>query len=222
MRWLLAVPALLLVAPAVAAPGGPTVAEVDRMSRPSDNIVEDVTATASTTLCEKKPKLCHGPEALLDYKEDTAWCEGLPGDGTGATITLTLAKPQKLASVFVLPQFAKSFALAEQNARVASLEIATDEGVFTAKLDDMVPIVRKENTVKEDEADCGEPCMSRDQRIQVIGNNITFGHFAQGDHGDFVEKPVTTSKVVLTLRGVYPGKKFKDTCISTIDLHRAP
>src|SRR5262245_7844371 len=83
----------------------------------------EITVTASTTLCEKKPKLCHGPEMLIDGDNATAWCEGLPGDGAGATITFTFKKPETLDGFMILSHFAKSFALAEQNARIETLAI---------------------------------------------------------------------------------------------------
>jgi hypothetical protein len=189
----------------------PQAADVRFDDSPDTNAVDakDITVTASTTLCEKKPKLCHGPEQLLDADLGTAWCEGLPGDGVGATITFTFAHPVKLDGFVIVPHFAKTFALAEANARIASLDIATDDGTFTADLDDIVAKVKKENGVHEVSDPCGcgdEGCLSRDERIQAEMTS------------DYVSFPsdVKTQKVVLTLKRVYKGTKYKDTCASLI------
>ncbi len=202
---------LALAAPVVAAPAAPIPLPVGDSNGPDGDPIAatDLTVTASTTLCEKKPKLCHGPELLLDRDAATAWCEGLPGDGVGATVTFTFKKPEKLSGLFVLPQFAKTFALAEANGRLQTIEIATDGATFTADFDDLAPIVRKKNPVKEDNDDCGdETCLSRDQRISMYGQYVTFGHYAKGDSGDFTAAPVTTTKLVITLRAAYKGKRF--------------
>jgi len=183
--------------------------------------VGEMTATASTTLCEKN-KACHGPELLFDGKNATAWCEGLPDDGVGATLTFVFKKPERLSGIYVVPLYAKSFALAEQNGRPATVDLTTDSGTFTAELDDIVPVVRKRNPVKEDNDDCGdETCLSRDQRIGSYGQSITFGRYSKGDRGDFTATPVTTTKLVITLREVYKGKRFRDTCMSRLDIIRA-
>jgi hypothetical protein len=211
-------------APAHAAPPAPTPVAVGEYNGPDGDRIAaaEITATASTTLCEKKPKLCHGPEQLLDDKPETAWCEGLPGDGAGATVTFTFKKPEKLSGLYVVPHFGKSFALAEANGRLATIEIATDGGTFVAELDDLVPEVKKHNPVKEITEDCGdETCLSRDQRISTYGLYVTFGHFAKGDSGDYAAAPVTTSKLVITLRDAYKGKRYHDTCASQLDLIRA-
>ncbi|HTJ46670.1 MAG TPA: hypothetical protein VL463_31405 [Kofleriaceae bacterium] len=175
---------------------------------------DELTVAASTTLCEKKPKLCHGPELLVDDDAKTAWCEGLPGDGAGATITFTFKKAETLEGFQFLSHFAKSFALAEQNARPESLTIDTDAGQFTADLEDAVPKVKKENGVHEVHDPCGcgdETCMSRDERISTDGvaNYVTF------------PSKVKTKTIVLTLKSAYKGTKYKDTCASSISFVRA-
>ena len=174
----------------------------------------ELTVTASTTLCEKKPKLCHGPELLVDDDAGTAWCEGLPGDGAGATITFTFKKPETLEGFEILSHFGKTFALAEANARIETLAIDTDGGAFTADLEDAVPKVKKENGVHEVRDPCGcgdETCMSRDERISTDGvaNYVTF------------PSKVKTKTIVLTLKSAYKGTKYKDTCASTIKFVRA-
>jgi hypothetical protein len=178
--------------------------------------IDGVTATASTTLCEKKPKVCHGADQLLDGKMDTAWCEGLPGDGQGATITLTFAKPEKLDRMFLAPHFARTFALAEQNNRLKTIAIDTDGGSEIADLQDVVAMVKKSNPAHEyrssDPDDtCGdETCMSRDDRI------------ASEYTGQWIDLPAApTKKLVITVQGVYRGTKYHDACASELRLYRA-
>jgi hypothetical protein len=170
-----------------------------------------ITATASSTLCEKKPKLCHEAAQALDGKNDTAWCVR-GGDGVGASLTLTFASPQTVATIGVLPLFAKSFAIAEGNNRVETIEIATGAGTFTADFDDFVPIVKKQNGVHEVRDPCGcgdETCMSRDERITT------------GERYAYLPKPVKTSKLTLTIKSVFKGAKYHDTCITQVDVYRA-
>jgi hypothetical protein len=209
---LAALPVVISLAPARAEAPKPVVLEASRQSEQIEDAVKavDVAATASTTLCEKKPKLCHGAEALVDEDPATAWCEGLPGDGKGAVLTFTLPKPTVVTGLFVIPHFAKNLSLAEKNARLAAIDITTDAGSFTAQLEDLAPYVRKHNTDKADESDCGDECMSRDERIRVIG-----------EHLDLPATTVKTRTITITVRGTYAGSKFKDTCASELKVYGA-
>lgn len=217
--------ALLVALPSVAHAGGPalqTDVEVQGGDYDNDTAIDakELVATASSTLCEKKPKLCHEAASLLDGDTKTAWCEGVSGDGEGETITITFAKAEKIDSLYLVPHFARSFALAEQNGRLSTVTITTDTGSADAELDDLAKKVKKENPVHENNDDCGdETCLSRDQRIQSgIGVKISLG-YAQGDK--WSAAPVVTKKLVLTIKGVYKGSKYHDTCISELTVHRA-
>lgn len=204
--------AIALLVPALAH-AEPKDADVSESSPDGDMWIDakTITATASSTLCEKKPKLCHDAAQVLDDKNETAWCEGAKDDGVGSTVTLTFAQPQTVAVVGVTPLFAKSFAIAESNNRVETIEIATDAGTFTADFDDIVPYVKKHNPIKEDNDDCGdETCLSRDQRIQSMSERYAS-----------LPAPVKTSKITITITSVYKGAKYHDTCISQVDVYRA-
>jgi hypothetical protein len=206
-----ALTAIALLVPALAH-AGPKDADVSESMPSVDDQIDakTITATASSTLCEKKPKICHEAAQLLDDKQDTAWCVR-GGDGIGASVTLTFAQPQTIASVGVTPLFAKSFAIAEGNNRVQTIEIATDAGTFTADFDDFVPVVKKQNGVHEVRDPCGcgdETCMSRDERIGT------------GERYAYLPAPVKTSKITLTIKAVYKGAKYHDTCISQVDVYR--
>jgi hypothetical protein len=186
---------------------------------------KEISAGASTTLCEKKSKTCHGPEQLLDDNLATAWCEGLPGDGTGAVLTFTFAHPQAVTGIGIVPHFAKSFALAEQNNQLAKIDVATDGGTFSADLSDWIAEVRKRNGAKPYAGDdgCGdETCMSRDERIKSgVSDYIRWGHQPKNPADFFKSVPIKTSKLVITLRGVYKGTKYPDTCASEVMIYRA-
>lgn len=204
--------AIALCIPVAAHAGGKDADVSDSMPDVDTHVdAKTITATTSSTLCEKKPKICHDAAQLLDDKNETAWCVR-GGDGIGASITLTLAQPETIAAVGLTPLFAKSFVLAEANNRVQTIEIATDAGTFTADFDDFVPVVKKQNGVHEVQDPCGcgdETCMSRDERI------TTSERYAS------LPTPVKTSKITITIEVVYKGAKYHDTCVSQVDLYRA-
>lgn len=184
---------------------------------------KEVTATASSTLCESKPKLCHGPERLVDDDTATAWCEGMPGDGEGAVLTFVFARPQPLVGIGIIPHFARSFALAEANGALQTIEIATDGLTITAELEDLVDEVARRNGVKPITRDCGdESCLSRDRRIQLgVRQYISFGRQPKNPDDFFQAIPIKTSKVVITVKDIYPGTRYHDTCASAITFYRA-
>ncbi len=182
-------------------------------SEPSTDVQVDakaITATASSTLCEKKPKICHEAAQVLDDKNDTAWCVR-GGDGIGASLTLTFAQPKTVGAIGVTPLFAKTFAIAEANNRVQTIEIATDAGTFTADFEDFVPTVKKQNGVHEVRDPCGcgdETCSSRDERIQSSSERYAS-----------LPAPVKTSRITITIKAVFKGAKYHDTCISQVDVY---
>ena len=206
MRHLLV--AIALFAPALAH-ADPKAADVSDSMPDIDTQLDNktMTATASSTLCEKKPnKQCHEAAAVLDEDQGTAWCEGAKDDGVGQSLTITFAKPTMLSSVGMIPMFSKTFAIAESNNRIETVEIATDAGTFTADFDDFVPVVKKQNGVHEVRDPCGcgdETCMSRDERIQG------------GERYASLPAPVKTSKITITIKSIFRGTKYHDTCVSS-------
>jgi hypothetical protein len=79
-------------------------------------------ATATSTL---DPKL-YGPENVQgssSYPQNT-WAEGVPGDGVGEGLDLTLERPMRLHEIGIVNGFHKSRELYQANNRVAELSVS--------------------------------------------------------------------------------------------------
>ncbi len=78
--------------------------------------------TATSTL---DPKL-YGPENVWEASSDStkAWAEGVPGDGLGEGLDLTLDRPMRLHAVGIVNGFHKSRELYHANNRVAELSVS--------------------------------------------------------------------------------------------------
>ena len=79
-------------------------------------------ATATSTLDPKQ----YGPEnvAEIDSDHTKTWAEGVPGDGIGEGLDLTLDKPEKLYQIGLVNGYAKNEALYQANGRVAELSVS--------------------------------------------------------------------------------------------------
>jgi len=200
MRSRLALAALLACAPLTASAAPP----IKLTLRYDEGVAEhpgrpirarEVKISASSTLCEKN-SFCHKPERLLDGKKETAWCEGAPGKGVGQTLVLDLARPRKITTIRFLPFYAKNKKSFFENAQAKELEIKTDNGTFLV-------------------------AFSVEDPVTAFGG-------AQMDHSyPYVEFPtdpkvkhdVTTQRLEITVKAVYPGSKFEDLCMSELTLH---
>ena len=104
---------------------------------------QNFTAVASSTL---KPQSDFNYVAtnVLGYdwiRDDRnhyhAWSEGVPGDGIGETLTLTVEKPLTLDALRIHPGYGKSDVLFNANGRPAQLKITLNgEHTFSANLKD--------------------------------------------------------------------------------------
>jgi hypothetical protein len=70
----------------------------------------------------------HAAEHAADGDRATAWCEGVPGDGVGQTLTLTLDRPRPVTRIGLVNGLARSRELYDKNGRVTRLEVAVDGG----------------------------------------------------------------------------------------------
>lgn len=80
--------------------------------------------------------ITYGPERMFDGKSDTAWTEGVPGDGVGQYIQVFFDKPLPVRGLTVTNGYPKSANLFKWNGRVRELSIATSAGAasrFTLK-----------------------------------------------------------------------------------------
>ncbi len=92
-------------------------------------------ATATSTLDPKQ----YGPENVVDLSGDRTktWAEGVPGDGIGEGLDLTLDRPEKLYQIGLINGYAKSEALYQANGRVAELSVSINgEKDFTVQVPD--------------------------------------------------------------------------------------
>ena len=81
--------------------------------------------------------ITYGPANMFDDRLDTAWVEGVDGDGIGERILIEFDSQRPVAGVAMLNGYHKSSELFARNARVAGIYISTSDGAeFEAKLDD--------------------------------------------------------------------------------------
>ncbi|RVT86722.1 hypothetical protein DXV76_01135 [Rhodobacteraceae bacterium CCMM004] len=71
----------------------------------------------------------YGPENLFDGDPATAWVEGLPGDGIGATLTLIFAQPLPQVELVLRTGYQKSNRAYADNGRAAELHLTASNGV---------------------------------------------------------------------------------------------
>ena len=146
------------------------------------------TATASSSL---KPdgRNTYGPENLNDESRDNAWAEGAEGDGIGETLTLTMKQPQKVTRLRIHNGYGKQ-PLCQLNNRVKKLAVSINGGApFMAELTDGRVAIGYEGSFW-------------DSRCWV----------------DLPKDAGLVKTVELTIKEVYRGTKFRDTCISAVDV----
>lgn len=88
----------------------------------------------------------YGPENLARWEGDSskAWCEGVPGDGIGETITIRIEGAAPFRRLLVANGYPKSAQNYSNNGRVKTVEITADTGIRAlanlADRGDIVPI----------------------------------------------------------------------------------
>ncbi|RBP47332.1 hypothetical protein DES53_101129 [Roseimicrobium gellanilyticum] len=87
----------------------------------------DYAATASSTLPPDGSRK-YGVENVADWSKETAWVEGVPGQGIGESITLTLPTPAKVRRAGIVNGLADSGELYFANSRVAKLDVSVNGG----------------------------------------------------------------------------------------------
>ena len=91
--------------------------------------------TATSTLDPTQ----YGPEHVKEPDADptSVWAEGVPGDGIGEGLDLTLERPEKLYQIGVINGYARTEALYSANGRVAELSVSLNgEKDFTVTVPD--------------------------------------------------------------------------------------
>jgi hypothetical protein len=147
---------------------------------------------ASSTLkgSKKNPKLYEAAKAV-DGSKKTAWCEGKAKSGLGERLVIKLKKPVTIDGVLVSPLYAKSIPVAQKNNRVTSYIL--DFGVRAYRVKSATFIV---NVCGSPPNDCPE--VNAPQQVKF--------------------PPLETDSITLTIEKVERGKKYDDTCVSTLKL----
>jgi len=102
--------------------------------------------TATSMLCEKKSESSakkrvnefnvFSPYLLADGKKETAWVEGVPGDGTGECIRVAFPCAVEVKALSITNGYCKSRDTFFRNNRVRKLEISGDYGRETVTVKD--------------------------------------------------------------------------------------
>jgi hypothetical protein len=172
---------------------------------------KELKVSASSQLCEGKgaKRACHGPERLLDGKNETAWCEGAAKDGSGESVTFEFNSPREVVAVDVVPYYAKDMRRAMGNARpmIVKLQVGTQQLEVTfADHPARVSGENREEPPNIEDGPCGdETCTTQDERISM-GEAYRVK----------LPAPVKTQKVRLVLDSTYEGDKHADTCMSEV------
>ena len=149
---------------------------------------------ASSTLQSDKDPGRYGPANLLDGRLDTAWCEGVDGDGVGQSITLDLQNVA-VSSVGLANGYVKSDGIYKGNNRIKTVKmVLLDENGE-----------RHEETVELPQREFGQYIPGAEASIIDWLMDYGDGYF-------------TGTSLTLTIEEVYPGNKYRDTCISEIYL----
>ena len=145
--------------------------------------------TASSTLQPDK-KINYSATNLRDWsKHSTAWSEGVEGQGTGESITATFKKPIPLNAFLITNGYTKP-----------SPGLSADFGQAETDL------YEKNNRVKD-----AEILINGKHKHRVILSDTMRSQLIPLPN---LKEPVKTFK--LTIRSVYPGTKFTDTCLSDL------
>ncbi len=70
----------------------------------------------------------HGPQHLNGSSDGGAWCEGVPGHGSGQTITDHLSPAMVIGSVVIVNGYGKSQSTFQENGRVRRARLETSGG----------------------------------------------------------------------------------------------
>ncbi len=158
----------------------------------------------------------YNPLNLFDGNPETAWCEGAEGDGKKEWIEFDITGCPRVISI--LNGYAKNKFLLEQNGKLKKIKMRIDCGIKEK-------IVEKEILIKNDEnfewqkrsndkiADNILKLVKNNKEIQEPPIYLRLQNVFHDYYGICEYK---TCNIRLTIEDVYPGGKFKDTCISDI------
>lgn len=181
-------------------------------------ILSKMKAFASSVLIEAgKNKNMYLPEKAVDGKIDTFWCEGKEDDGVGETLELkfnpSLVEGIRIGNGVLLNQKYHSLNNRIKNYEITYLLLNGKSKVVSGVFSD---------------TSCSDSCREQNldgkalQECQLENKNkclferIGEDTFAGGNSIEFNGEFQCLIGIQLKIRSVYPGKKFKDTCVSEI------
>lgn len=156
-----------------------------------------ITARASSSLRESGH--VHGPALLFDGKLDTAWCEGVPGNGVGQWVELHIHPTYDghwydVEGLGIVVGYAKSRALFTANGRVRRVRVSVC-GSHKAIEHRFAPLP-------------SSPALAA-QLVPLDGSLL-------GKKGSLRVEAGKDVCLRVEILDVAPGTKYKDTCISEI------
>ncbi len=139
-------------------------------------------------------------DGLLDGLAETAWCEGVEGDGVGEWVELSVARPPREAycqvhGLVIVPGYARSQAVWEDNNRVASVSVGPCGG----------------------EAEL--VALSPSRRHDASATLIELAAAPSGLRLSLAQSLITNPSqacVRVTLQSVEAGARHQDTCLSEL------
>jgi hypothetical protein len=147
----------------------------------------------SSTLSSK-----YSTKNMFDFDFNTAWAEGINGDGIGEKIEIELNK-YPLVAICLINGYTKNADLYKSNNRIKKLKI------------DIEYVDYKDSTKLDIESN---EVVLKDFEFQDVSKN-NFGSIISviGDYGEGYRQ---ITKITLTVLDVYKGIKYTDTCISEL------
>lgn len=134
----------------------------------------------------KEGKIAHGPQALNDKKMDTAWVEGVKGDGIGEFLVIKPRQKTRLTHIAIASGFNYSRSLYEENNRLAGVEVIIN-GTY-----------KKQFSLPDE--------FTTYEAYDPYGYTLL-------DVSDFKGE---VNNIKLVISKVYKGSKYDDTCVSEI------
>jgi hypothetical protein len=154
----------------------------------------------------------------VDGKHEATWCRAVGSPSVPpSVVTFTFHRPQRIDGVGLAPFLAADFAAARDHGRIKALDVTTDAGRVHVELPDFVARVEAEDASARAVKGV-PPCEDTDSRIRGVRYFLRFGHVAADK--SFVPSPIVTSRVVLTLKRAYKGKRSPAACISRVSFFR--
>ncbi len=144
--------------------------------------------TAEASSTLNQGKKDYSTDNIADMKRDSAWCEGRDDSGTGEYLLLKLKEPKEVTHIGIIPGYAKSRDAYFNNNRVSQVTAIINDSY---RVTSSVP----------------------DEYVSYDPYHPKAYHFidVSGFKG-------TMKTIKLIISKVYPGAKYKDTCIGEVIL----